>query len=318
MLKKSLAVLIISALLTACTFGAAGCVDKEDIVNINCTVANGSYSLDGEITLPKDGDGLPSVVIVPGSGSLDMDGTVGAQKPYKDLAYKLAKKGVACIRFNKVTFQYAQEAAAKTSFTVDDEYFYAINSCVDILRQTARIDSGKIFLVGHSLGAQMIPIALQNDSSLAGGIIMAGTTSHILDLLMEQTARQDQRLYNEYLPYYQKAVNLKEVPVGEENYYYFGVYSAYWVSYNNLDRSAASRVSCPLLIMQGKLDLQITAEHFAAYKALLKDKSNVQYKEYARLNHIFSDGSGETVQTAYRRSGEIAAEVIDDIAQFIF
>lgn len=172
--------------------GLTGCSKAiDDIVCQNQTISSGLYQVDSEITFPKTGNDLPAVVIVPGSGSTDMDGTVGMQKPYKNLAYQLAKRGVASIRFNKVTYQHAKKLESATDFTVNDEYFYAIHSCVEVLRQSERINDGKIFLLGHSLGAQMIAEYLKNDNSFAGGIIMAGTTAHILDLLMEQTAKQN-------------------------------------------------------------------------------------------------------------------------------
>lgn len=316
MTKRKTTAIILIAALALTILSLTGC-QNNGIVCENVKIQNGTYVLDGELTLPKDGNMLPSVVIVSGSGAMDMDGKIGAQKPYKDLAYNLAKKGVASIRFNKVTFQYATETARATDFTVDDEYFLAMESCIKLLRQTERLDKNKIFLLGHSLGSQMVAVELQKDSALCGGIIMAGTTAHILDILLEQAAAQSQTLYEEYLPYCQKAKNLSEVPFGEENHYYFGAYSAYWVSYNSLDRLAISQTKCPLLILQGGMDLQVSTEHFENYKTLLTNRTNVVFKEYSQLNHLFSDGRGETVQTAYRRIGKIPQEVIDDIAQFI-
>lgn len=80
---------------------------------------------------------------------------------------------------------------------------------------------------------------------------------------------------------------------------------------------AVAQVTGPLLIMQGGLDLQVTTEHFDAYKALLAGKDDVEFKQYAKLNHLFSDGKGETVRNAYMRKRKIPTEVIDDIASFV-
>lgn len=89
------------------------------------------------------------------------------------------------------------------------------------------------------------------------------------------------------------------------------------MSYNALDRLAITQVDSPLLIMQGGLDLQVNTEHFDVYKSLLATKDYVVFEEYSELNHLFSDGKGETVQTAYMRRGQISTEVIDDIIQFV-
>ena len=280
-------------------------------------IQNGNYTLDGELVLPKTGNNFPAVVIVSGSGAMDMDGSIGSQKPYKDLSYKLAERGIASIRFNKVTYQYADSVSKDVNFSLDDEYFYAVDDCIKILKEDERVNNSAIYLLGHSLGAQIIPLFLQNDTTLAGGIIMAGTTMHVLDLLLEQVARQSQSLYEEYLPYANYAKSLQTVPTGEENRYYFGAYTAYHVSYNAIDRFAVVELDCPLLVMQGELDLQVTTEHFETYKQLLGNKSDVVFKLYQNLNHIFSNGIGETVATAYSRHGTIDDEVIDDIVSFV-
>ncbi len=315
MTGRRIILIILIVAFVASVLCVSGC-DGKSFVCQKITVKNGDFLLDGELVLPNDGS-VPSVIIVPGSGSVDMDGAVGAQKPYKNLAYQLAKQGIASVRFNKITFQYSRQLKNRTDFTVQDEYFSAIESCIELLRQTERIDCNQIFLLGHSLGSQMISVMLKDNTSLAGGIILAGTTAHVLELLMEQTAKQSQTLYQEYLPYYEKAANLTEVPLGEENYYYFGAYSAYWVSYNRLDRLAITQINCPMLIMQGGMDLQVSNEHFEKYKTLLASKSNFTFKYYPKLNHIFSDGKGENIQNAYQRLGKIPQNVIDDIATFV-
>ena len=87
-----------------------------------------------------------------------MDGTVNAQKPYKTLAIELAEKGIASIRFNKVTYQHAGALVNDFSFTIQDEYLYAIESCLELLRENDNIDHGQIYLVGHSLGSVIIPL----------------------------------------------------------------------------------------------------------------------------------------------------------------
>lgn len=285
---------------------------KEEIV-----VCNNDYDLNGELILPSRGDNFPAVVIVPGSGPMDMDGTTNSQKPYKYLTQQLALNGIASIRFNKVSYQYNNEIASDIHFTIEDEYFYAITSCIDILKNNAKIDKNNIYLIGHSFGSQIIPIFLNDDSSLAGGIIMAGTTMHILDLILQQIKKQSEELYQEYLPYCEYAKSLTEVPNGEESYFYFGAYSAYYVSYNALNRYAIKDVNCPIMIMQGGLDLQIETSHFENYMSLLDDKTNVSYCYYENLNHLFSSGIGETINNAYQKSNAIDDNVIKDIVAFI-
>lgn len=279
---------------------------------------NGEYLVDGEFLLPVTDEKVPAVIIVGGSGPSDMDGTVNAQKPYKTLAIELAEKGIASIRFNKVTYQHAGDLVNDFSFAIQDEYLYAIESCLELLRENDNIDHGQIYLVGHSLGSVIIPIVLERDKDLAGGIIMAGSTMHILDLLLEQIKVQSEDLYNLYLPYCNYAKSLTEVPAGEEAYNYFGAYTAYYVSYNKINRELIKDLECPLLIIQGRLDLQVSMEHFYQYQDLLQNKQNVTYKVYDKLNHLFSNGENETLENAYKVNNKIDEAVIIDIFNFIY
>ena len=49
------------------------------------------------------------MVLLAGSGSLDRDETIGRNKPLKDVAWGLASRGVAVLRFDKVTYAHAAE-----------------------------------------------------------------------------------------------------------------------------------------------------------------------------------------------------------------
>ncbi len=77
----------------------------------------------------------------------------------------------------------------------------------------------------------------------------------------------------------------------------------------------------PLLIMQGAKDFQVKADvDFALYKELLKQHTNVQYKLYENLNHVFVPSVYGTISKAkqeYNVEAHIGADVIGDIARWI-
>ena len=304
-------------------FSFSGCVDEQNETDYEYSIipikidAGNDYVVDAEFILPKTEAKVPAVIIVPGSGPMNMDGKVNSQTPYEDLGIQLGKKGIASIRFNKVTYQYQNEIGKDYAFTIIDEYIPTIESSIEFLKNQAEIKVEEIYLIGHSLGSQIIPLVLAKDASLAGGIIMAGTTMHLLDLLLEQVKKQDEPLYNEYLPYCNYAKGLLEVPKGEEQYFYFGAYSAYYVNYNKLNKELVKELVCPILILQGELDLQVTMDHFNEYKELLKDNENVEFINYEKLNHLFSNGEGENIKNAYLSKKSVSIDVIEDIYKFI-
>jgi len=62
------------------------------------TVAR-EWSLPGTLTIPVGPGPFPAVVLVHGSGPNDRDETVGANKPFRDLALGLASRGIAVLRY---------------------------------------------------------------------------------------------------------------------------------------------------------------------------------------------------------------------------
>lgn len=310
---------MLTLILIALVFFLIGCSSDKiysyDVVD--CKIKNNEFVLDGKLTIPQSKKKVPCVILIAGSGPSDMNGTVNNQTPYKDISDGLAEKGIASLRYNKVTYQYNKEIASDYDLTIEDEYFYALDSAVDLVSNNENIDSNKIYLIGHSLGSQILSEYMMENENIAGGIIMAGSTMHLLDILLEQTKQQDDNLYNSYKPYCEYAKSLNEVPEGEEKYFYFGAYTAYYVSYNQLKRENISEIQKPLLFMQGKLDLQINIHHFENYKELFNGKNNATFKEYEFLNHLFTNGENETISNAYFKQDKVSDEVIHDIYLFI-
>jgi hypothetical protein len=73
-------------------------------------LANATYPLEGILTLPDfNTEKASAVVFVHGSGPLDKDETIGANKLFRDLADGLAKKGIASLRFDKRTYTYGKQ-----------------------------------------------------------------------------------------------------------------------------------------------------------------------------------------------------------------
>lgn len=177
-------------LITFFIFIAIGCTHEKvqtdyEYETKDVEIVHEDFLLDGEILLPISKTKVPAVVIIPGSGPSDMDGNVGKQKPYKDIAKGLAKKGIASIRFNKITYQYVKEVAKDVNFTIEDEYINDVLYAILLLKGESKIDSKEIYLIGHSMGSQIVPIIIKRDPEIKGSIIMAGTTMHILNLLLD-------------------------------------------------------------------------------------------------------------------------------------
>ena len=129
------------------------------------------------------------MVLVHGSGPNDRDETIGANKPFRDLAWGLATRSIAVLRYEKRTKQYPGKlmATGVGQFTAQEESIDDALSAVGQLRGTEGIDPKRIFVLGHSLGGTLAPRIGQADPKITGLIIMAGSTRPLEDMVVEQT-----------------------------------------------------------------------------------------------------------------------------------
>ena len=155
--------------------------DTDSITEASVTVDAGEgYPLDGVITMPKDGAPAAAVVIVHGSGPSDMNATVGANAPYRDLAHSLAEKGIAVLRYDKRTFTHgAAIAETREAITLDDEVAADALAAVELLKSWDGIAEGQVSLPGHSMGGGLLSTINSRGADCAGYIIMAGTPRNI-------------------------------------------------------------------------------------------------------------------------------------------
>lgn len=88
--------------------------------------------------------GVPAVVLLAGGGPFDRDETAGPNKPLKDLAWGLATRGVAVLRFDKATLVHA-ERLNERGFTLADEYLPYATAAIEVLRSRGIVDRDRIF-----------------------------------------------------------------------------------------------------------------------------------------------------------------------------
>jgi fermentation-respiration switch protein FrsA (DUF1100 family) len=97
-----------------------------------------------------------------------------------------------------------------------------------------------------------------------------------------------------------------------------GLPAPYWLALRGYDPAVtAARLSAPLLVLQGERDYQVTMADFAGWQKALEGRPGVQLKSYPKLNHLFMEGEGKAKPAEYDRAGNVAAEVIDDVAAWI-
>ena len=285
--------------------------------------------LPGTLTLPKGEGPFPAVILLQGSGASDRDETVGSLKPFRDLAEGLAGRGIAVYRFDKRSYVYADELAAKKDATLEDEYLEDAVNAVQLLAAQDRIDPNRIFVLGHSLGGNAIPAVareLKQAPVKARGFIMMAASPRPLDVLMREQYNflysllpgitAEQQAEKDAL--FAELDKLQEPDSLAEDDRVAGVYSAYWkwlAAYDIVE--AAKEITEPVLLLQGEEDYQVTMEDFEIWKSAVGEKENWRMISYPGLTHVFVPGEKTEGAAVYAREGKVQEDPILDIASFV-
>ena len=292
------------------------------------------YPLNGVLTLPDTTEKVPAVVLVHGSGSSNMDEKVGKLTPFKDIAEGLAAHGIASIRYDKRSFAHGFKMVKdkNATITVKEETIDDAIMATELLKNDSRIDSDRIFIVGHSMGGMLAPRIDIEGGNYRGIIIMAGSPRRMEEIMVDQLDESMAEMNKLVRMLAKKSISkiigkfdgmydltdeeAKSIKVGNgTTLYYFTEMGQPPVSHY------LERLNKPMLIMQGEKDFQVKADKdFAAYKELLKNRENVTFRLYPNLNHAFVNsvyGSISKAKKEYNIEQHIGEDVISDIANWI-
>jgi dienelactone hydrolase len=301
--------------------------NPSSFVEREITVGPGEWALPATLTVPAGPGPWPGVVLVHGSGPNDRDESVGANKPFKDLATGLASRGVAVLRYDKRTMVHAAKVKALKDFTVRQEVIEDALEAVKALRSQPHIDSKRVFVLGHSLGGMLLPRIGTADPMIAGLIILAGAARSFGDAVLAQTrylamvdgtiSPEEQQAIDQATAMANSvgALNREDAKSGRM---IAGAPASYWLDLRAYDPPAeAKRVQKPMLILHGERDFQVPLEDFARWKTALGSRSDVRLRLYPALNHLFVAGTGPSLPAEYQVPGHVAEEVVRDIAAWL-
>ncbi len=317
-------------LLPASKYQTPAYVDTKKFAATPVEVGQGEFllTLPGTLALPQGADPFPAIILVHGSGPQDRDETIGPNKPFRDLAQGLASRGIAVLRYEKRTKQHPLAMSLVPKLTVKEETIDDAVAAFDLLAKQPKIDPQRIYVLGHSLGGMLLPRLAERQPKFAGFISLAGSTRPLEDHILEQTkyilaldglnAEDEQAIKAlEQQVALVKSDKLtlqtpaKDLPLGS-------VPAAYWLDLRDYrPAEAAQQIKQPLLILQGERDYQVTMADFAAWKAALKGHDNVTFRSYPQLNHLFISGKGPSRPIEYLQAGNVAEEVIQQIAKWL-
>lgn len=282
--------------------------------------------LPGVLTIPTNNQNQkhPVVILVHGSGPNDRDQTIGPNKPFRDIAWGLAQRDIASLRYDKRTLVHPDQFS--TQFTVYDETIEDALLAVEYLKTLDNIDSSGIFVLGHSLGGMLMPRIAEKSPDARGFIIISAPVTPLEDLLVEQIkyiAEVDGVIATEEKESIIKAerVQAKIKKITEQTASadeLLGISPEYWLDLHGYNPAElAQKIIKPLIILQGERDYQITMKEFQLWQEILGQKDNVTYISYPGLNHILIAGTGKSQPQEYYIPGQVDQNLIEDLASWI-
>ncbi|RDI54336.1 alpha/beta hydrolase family protein [Nocardia mexicana] len=304
-----------------------GYVDPDSFDERDVTLDGGPFAVPGTVTVPRTPGPHPAVVLLAGGGPFNRDETAGPNKTLKDIAWGLAARGIVVLRFDKATF-VDQGVFGRPDFTPTDEYVPHAVAAVELLQRHEKVDTARVFVVGHSMGGKFAPRVAATAPSVAGLVVMAGDTQpmHVacvrvmrylvsLDPENEEAARLLATFTEQA-----KVVDSPELSVTTPpSELPFGASGAYWLDLRAYDPVAtAVQVAKPMFIVQGGRDYQITvADDLIGWQRGLADRPDVTIRIYDALNHMLCPGTGPSTPADYEAVGHVDPELVTDVANWI-
>jgi dienelactone hydrolase len=156
-------------------------------------------------SVPEGEGPFPTVIINPGSGAADRDGTlplVGGNvnclypnlagstlRYYKQLGEALVDSGFAVLRYDKLEYSYPNNLGT-ISF---EKLWLPVNSAIDYIKTRDEVDTNAIVLIGHSEGSTMIPLIARDRDDVRALISLAGPRTPLDTLLAFQLVDFERR-----------------------------------------------------------------------------------------------------------------------------
>jgi pimeloyl-ACP methyl ester carboxylesterase len=316
-----------------------------EVIEEHLTLLAEGAEIPAAITRPRGHMPDWSVVILPGSMFSDVDGNYPGARPnmYADLAWQLAERGLAVLRYAKVgpgtgSVIVDEEKAREHGF-FERQRFIAEAACKKMRELIPEIK--KLAIAGHSEGSVHGMLLCQRANVKINAFIsLSGPASRFIDLFLQMADSQEGEIldfgggFRVSKTHYKKAMECiregVEMPEevrsdpaianslgrGDENA------RQYMRDYDAIDPVEEIRkVACPVLIVQGGLDSSVVLSNngerlFEARKEV--DPTHTRLEFFPDLQHFYKKAKpGMTSTESFLLEGETDQRVADAIWKWL-
>jgi uncharacterized protein len=283
-----------------------------------------NITLSGTLSLPSKNGNFPVVVLVSGSGPQNRDEEIMGHKAFWVIADYFAKNGIGVLRYDD---RGVGKSKGSFATATSNDFAMDASAAVNFLKNRTEVKS--IGVAGHSEGGLIAPIVVNQNSAVKFIILLAGPGVDGGKILVEQNdliskadgatqeIRNKNRVFNttcyniirtektteeivkKLSVFYKKEINFLtggKLPEGVTedqfvNMQVRNVTSPWFINFVKYDPAInLKKVKCPVLAVNGSLDLQVPAtQNILTIKKLISSNGNknVTTKIYQNLNHLF-------------------------------
>lgn len=287
---------------------------------------NPNVTLFGTLTIPEGDGPFPAVILVTGSGPQDRDETIAGHRPFHVIADVLSRQGIAVLRYDERGIGESEgEFSTATSADFADDAEAALN----FLASVDNIIAENTGIIGHSEGALIAPMVASRRPETGFIIMLAGPSIPGREVLNGQSAlilgkmgipgntvdkmlplrqnvheilranpsdsvftaklqQQADTLLSAFNSTEKQMLGLNEENLVEQ----FSIMATPWFRYflEYDPYPALQATTCPILALNGDLDVQVLADpNLTKLEALFEQSGHPSSKAVLLegLNHLF-------------------------------
>jgi alpha/beta superfamily hydrolase len=314
----------------------------------------GGDRLAGTLRMPADGKLSKIVILITGSGPENRDEEIFNHRPFLVLSDWLTRHGIAVLRYDDrgVAKSTGNFNMATTADFADDA-----EAAVAYIQSRADLKNLSIGLMGHSEGGTIAPMVASRNKAVKFMVLLAGPGVTGMQLMLKQTAEmmngapaaaiergvdRNKKMYGLLIQNptlsTAKLQQLIQATLYDDMRAHpgFGVDSTniktviqayapllspwfrYVITINPADY--LTKVKCPVLALDGTLDMQVNAEaNLAGIKASLEKAGNKNFEIVALpgLNHLFQKATTGAVSEYEQIDETIDPVVLDKVTAWI-
>ncbi len=256
----------------------------------NVSFNHDGKTLYGNFTKPSGTGKFPTIIINPGSGANDRNGTVQMAGgnvqclypsllnttlyPYKELSDALVAAGYAVLRYDKIEYTYTT-AAALGPITFH-KLWLPVESAIDYVKTRNDVDANRLILIGHSEGSSLIPYIAKRRTDIKALISIAGPRTPLDSLLAYQIQYITQTCNGNVLQANSDANTILNYFSAIRNNTWnastpllFGVPANVWVDYTRVTDSVAlnyNAANLPTLFTGLQLDINVPPKEITRFQ----------------------------------------------------